>query len=235
MSTFRFKQFDIVQQNNAMKVGTDSMVLGAFINSSNRKRGLDVGVGTGVLSLMIAQNNSDISIDGIELDELSAKECELNFSNSKWSERLKVHQGDFLEYQTDERYDLIISNPPYYQSTLVNDDERKANARHEQSLPMKEFIIKARNLLTDDGEFWFIVPADDQFTWKKACTSANLHMVEKISINGKVGGEAKRVIYVFCNHKGILEESSFSVRNKSNGYTEEYKELTREFHFNELS
>lgn len=234
MSTFQFKEFNIVQKDNAMKVGTDAMVLGAFINASNRQRGLDIGAGTGVLSLMIAQNNSDIIVDAVELDELSAKECELNFVNSKWSDRLNVHRGDFLEFETEDKYDLIISNPPYYQSTLVNEDSRKANARHEQSLPMRDFILKTRKLMTDDGEFWFIVPADDQFTWKKACTSANLHMVEKISINGKEGGETKRIIYVFCNHKSILEESSFSVRDKKNGYTEDYKELTREFHFNEL-
>lgn len=234
MSTFQFKHFDIVQKDNAMKVGTDSMVLGAFINSSNRKKGLDIGAGTGVLSLMITQNNPEISIDAVELDELSVKECELNFQNSKWSERLNVHQGDFLEFETEDKYDLIISNPPYYQSTLVNEDDRKANARHEQSLPMRDFIIKARNLLCNEGEFWFIVPADDQHTWKKECSSANLHLVEKISIIGKEGGEAKRVIFVFCNHKAIFEESSFSVRNRKNGYTEEYKELTRDFHFNEL-
>lgn len=234
MSVFQFKEFDIVQKDNAMKVGTDAMVLGAFINANGRKKGLDVGSGTGVLSLMIAQNNTEISIDGVELDERSAKEGELNFANSNWSDRLKMHQGDFLKFETEERYDLVISNPPYYQSTLVNDDPRKASARHEQSLPMKEFIIKARNLMTDDGEFWFIVPADDQYSWKKACTSANLHMVEKISIHGKLGGEAKRVIYVFCNHRAILEESSFTVRDKKNGYTEEYKELTRGFHLKEM-
>lgn len=234
MSTFQFKQFDIVQKDNAMKVGTDSMVLGAFINAQGKKRGLDIGSGTGVLSLMVAQTNSEIKIDAVELDERSAKECDLNFSNSKWSDRLKTHTGDFLKFDSKERFDLIISNPPYYQTTLVNEDDRKANARHEQSLPMNEFIIKARNLLTDDGEFWFIVPAEDQHVWKKACTSANLHMVEKITINGKEGGEAKRVIYVFVNQRCILEEFSFSVRNKANDYTDEYKELTKEFHFNEL-
>lgn len=234
MSTFQFKQFDIVQKDNAMKVGTDSMVLGSFINAHGKRRGLDIGAGTGVLSLMVAQTNSEITMDAVELDALSAKECELNFSNSNWLDRLKAYHVDFLNFETEHKYDLIISNPPFYQSTLVNEDSRKANARHEKSLPMREFILKARRLMTDNGEFWFIVPAEDQYIWKKACTSANLHMVEKITINGKVGGEAKRVIYVFGNQRCILEEFSFSVRNKANEYTEEYKDLTKEFHFNEL-
>ena len=133
MSNFRFKQFEITQNDNAMKVGTDAMVLGSFVNSHGRKKGLDVGSGTGVLSLMIAQNNSDISIDAVELDALSAAEGELNFKNSPWPERLKTHHCDFLEYETEEKYDLIVSNPPYYQTTLVNNDDRKANARHEKS------------------------------------------------------------------------------------------------------
>ncbi|NRA10715.1 MAG: methyltransferase [Crocinitomicaceae bacterium] len=234
MSSFRFKQFEIIQDDNAMKVGTDSMVLGSFINGHGRKRGLDIGSGTGVLSLMVTQGNDDIKFDAVELDELSATECALNFKNSPWSDRLKVHQGNFLEFESEERYDLIISNPPYYQSTLLNQDSRKANARHEQSLPMREFILKSRKLLSDDGEFWFIVPAEDEQVWKKQCTSANLHLVEKIAIHGKEGGDIKRIIFVFCNHKSILEESSFSVRKKSNEYSEEYKELTRDFHFNEL-
>lgn len=234
MSTFQFKQFDVVQKDNAMKVGTDSMVLGAFINAQGKKRGLDVGSGTGVLSLMVAQTNSEIAMDAVELDELSAKENQLNFENSSWSDRLKAHHSDFLKFETEEKYDLIISNPPFYQSTLVNEDDRRANARHEKSLPMREFILKARRLMTNDGEFWIIVPAEDQFVWKKAFTSSNLHMMEKITINGKEGGEAKRVIYVFGNHKCVLEEFGFSVRNKKNGYTEEYKDLTRDFHFNEL-
>ena len=234
MSNFRFKQFEITQNDNAMKVGTDAMVLGSFVNSNGSKKGLDVGSGTGVLSLMIAQNNSDISIDAVELDALSAAEGELNFKNSPWPERLKTHHCDFLEYETEEKYDLIVSNPPYYQTTLVNQDDRKANARHENSLPMREFILKARRLLSDDGEFWFIVPVEDEQVWKKQCNSANLHMIEKISIHGKVGGDTKRVIFVCCNYKSILEESHFSVRDKSNGYSKEYKELTREFHFNVL-
>lgn len=234
MSVFRFKEFDIVQNNSAMKVGTDAMVLGALINSQNKESGLDVGGGTGVLSLMIAQNNNTINIDAVELDEASAIECKSNFESSSWSDRLNVHYQNFLDFQSEEKFDLIFSNPPYYQSNLPNDNERKANARHEKSLPLKEFVSKVSTLLTDSGEFWFIVPAEDQQSWKKACTAAQMHMVEKILVHGKKGAEAKRVIFVFSKEREILEESNFTIREKSGDYTQEYKELTKDFHFNKL-
>jgi tRNA1Val (adenine37-N6)-methyltransferase len=234
MSAFKFKHFDIVQDDNAMKVGTDAMVLGAFINSQDRKVGLDVGTGTGVLSLMVAQNNEEISFDAIELDKKSTDECALNFENSKWADRLNAVHMNFLDFEAPSHYDLIISNPPYYQSTLVNNDPRKANARHEQSLPMEAFVIHVSRLITNDGDFWIIIPAEDHKKWTKACSAVGLHLIERISIYGKEGGEIKRVIMAYSKQSLLLEEFSFTIRDKSNDFSEEYKELTSEFHFNEL-
>jgi len=234
MAAFKFKHFEIIQEDNAMKVGTDSMVLGALINCQNRKVGLDVGAGTGVLSLMIAQNNSEISFDAIELDSLSAKECELNFTNSKWSDRLNAVGMDFLDFEAPAHYDLIISNPPFYQSTLVNDDPRKAKARHEDSLPMNDFVKKVSQLITEDGDFWIIIPAEDHKKWTQTCAQYGLHLVERNSIYGKEGGEVKRVVMAYSKTKILSEEFSFTIRNSKNEYSEEYKDLTEDFHFNVL-
>ena len=234
MSIFKFKQFKVVQAENAMKVGTDAMLLGAFVNPANRKLGLDVGAGTGVLSLMIAQKNDTICFDAIELDQKSADECALNFENSKWSKRLKVLRMNFLDFDARDSYDLIVSNPPYHRSTLLNRDPRKASARHEASLPMFDFIKNVSRLITMDGEFWIIIPAENHKIWTKTCAQFGFHLIERHSIYGKEGGEIKRVILVYSKTKILLEEFSFAIRDVSNNYTEDYKELTREYHHNLL-
>jgi tRNA1Val (adenine37-N6)-methyltransferase len=234
MSIFKFKEFELIQAENAMKVGTDAMLLGAFANATNRRTGLDVGAGTGVLSLMVAQKNDAISFDAIELDQKSAEECTLNFENSKWSDRLSVLNMNFLDFEAPGCYDLVVSNPPYYQSTRLNRDPRKAMARHESSLPMVEFVKNVSQALTSEGEFWIIIPAEDHKNWTKTCSNFGLHLIERNSIYGKEGGEIKRVILAYSKTKILLEEFSFVIRDIANNYTEAYKELTREYHHNLL-
>ncbi|MBL1280955.1 MAG: methyltransferase [Fluviicola sp.] len=227
---FHFKQFSIKQADSAMKVGTDAMILGAVIDCSNKTRCLDIGAGTGVLSLMMAQQNSDIKIDAVEIDELSAKECQDNFQNSPWFERLIVNQLDFLDYSSEKKYDLIFSNPPYYSTTNLNEDVRKAQARHVESLPVREMILKIKTLLTVDGEFWVIFPHSEKTKWFLNAESTGLRVKTAISIRGKAEKEANRVILCFNRSAIQTEEKEFVVRNVDNSYTKEYIELTNEFH-----
>lgn len=234
MSLFRFKQFEIIQQDNAMKVGTDAMILGAFIQSKGKLKGLDIGAGTGVLSLMIAQQSPEISILGIELDPLSAEECGVNFRNSPFSNRLTIAQGNFLEIEINEKFDLIFSNPPYYQTTNLNHDARKAQARHDQSLPMSLFVKRAAEMMSSEADLWIIVPAEHAKNWEEACALNQLFMNHSISVFGKRGGEAKRVICAFSNVRKARSESKLIIRDEQNSYTKEYIELTNHFHFNEL-
>ena len=119
-----------------MKVGTDAMVLGASIDVTDKIKGLEVGAGTGVISLMLAQQNKSLTIQTLEIDELASREAAFNFSKSSWSNQLKSECIDFLDFQSDEKYDLIFSNPPYHISAKLNQDQRMANAKHEISLPV---------------------------------------------------------------------------------------------------
>ncbi len=137
MSVFKFKHFSVKQSDSAMKVGTDAMLLGAFVETENKTQALDIGTGTGVLSLMLAQKNETLQITAIDIDELSAKEALINFQNSSWTNRLNVYHADFLSFKTENQYDLIVSNPPYFSTTNENKDERKAQARHISSLEIK--------------------------------------------------------------------------------------------------
>ena len=234
MSIFKFKHFEINQSESAMKVGTDSMILGAFINSEDKKTGLDVGAGTGVLSLMITQLNSEIEIDAVELDEKSAEECKLNFNNSSWSKRLEVVTANFLDFTPEKRYDLIFSNPPFYTSTLLNSDSRKANARHEKSLPIELFLKKIKNLLTPEGEFWIIIPSNDYVRWYIPAETEGLRVAKKINISGKTATESNRFILCFDFTTILSKEQSFSIRDANGKYTQEYIELTKSYHGKKL-
>jgi len=234
MSVFKFRHFNILQADNPMKVGTDAMILGSIIDASGKTRGLDIGAGTGVLSLMIAQRNPAIEINAVEIDDLASTECQSNFDTSPWEERLSVHSGDFLDFTFDETFDLIFSNPPYYQTRNENLEHRKAAARHESSLPMKEMVTRICELLTDQGDFWVIVPSEVAEVWFDECRNAGLFINLAIDVTGKEEGPVKRIILRASADKKPEERRTLTIRNTDGEYTKAYKELTRNFHDREV-
>ena len=234
MSIFKFKCFDIKQDDAPMKVGTDAMVLGASIDVLKKSCGLDVGAGTGVLSLMCAQRNTQLKIDAIELDKLASRECAYNFSESKFSKRLTSIQLDFLKFETTNKYDLIVSNPPFFQTHLENGDERKSKSRHERSLPKELFVAKASGLLNQQGDFWIIVPYKDVDGWVDVAALNDLSLNGQTNIRGKQRGDYIRSILRFSKTRSELVVGEFTVRCSENNYTKEYIALTREFHFKDL-
>lgn len=234
MSVFQFKHFSIFQKEAAMKVGTDAMLLGAFVETENKQNALDIGTGTGVLALMMAQRNISLAIDAVEIDELSAKEAKLNFENSLWLNRLNVHQADFLSFETEKQYDLIVSNPPYFSTTNENQDERKAQARHVSSLAIAPFIKRVSALLSPNGHFWLIIPHDDFDLWHSQIVANGLHISKRINIIGKEGNEPIRCILKIDFSIFETQTKLFCIRNNDHSYTDEYVELTKEFHGVEL-
>lgn len=234
MSIFKFKFFDLKQSDSPMKVGTDAMLLGAFANVEGKESGLDIGSGTGVISLMCAQRNELLSIKAVELDELGYKECDFNFKSSSYSSRLKVYHFDFLVFKTNSKFDFIISNPPYYQSRLENSDSRKSKARHESSLPKASFMRKVSELLAAKGELWIIVPFEDVKGWVDSASKSGMHLNQVINIKGKVAGDNVRAILMFSGVELEVKTKDFVIRETDGSYTEEYIELTKEFHYKSL-
>lgn len=230
MSTFKFRKFTIKQVKSAMKVGTDSMLLGALVNSQNKHHGLDIGAGTGVLSLMIAQQNPDIKITACEIDEMSAQECGYNFNVSPWKENLFVFHSDFREVEFDQRFDLIFSNPPYYMTTLRNEDSRISNAKHVVTLVPTVFMSKTSELLCRNGDVWIIIPYADMHVWTTAANKFDLNCNETYTISGKRGAAPNRVVCHFSRKSMESQHFTLTVREQNGDYTEEYKDLTRDFH-----
>ena len=229
MSLFHFKEFSIQQDVSAMKVGTDAMILGSLVDANLKVNGLDIGTGTGVLSLMLAQKNKNICIHAIEIDVESAKEAELNFQNSSWSNRLRIVHADFCTFFPEIQFDLIISNPPYFENGILNESIRKANSRHEDSLPLQELFQKVTEMLAPNGHFWLILPFETAAKWKMKATELKLFCEKEIIIFGKPS-LPKRMVLCFSKVGLECEKSSVLIRTENNEYSNEYKELTVDFH-----
>lgn len=230
MSDFQFKYFSVKQTDSAMKVGTDAMLLGSLIHCDGKKNGLDIGTGTGVLSLMLAQRNPDLLIEAIEIDQSSCNEAKYNFQNSKWSDKLIAIQSDFLHFDSIKSYDLIFSNPPYYLSQLTAKDERVAKAKHSYSLPFGSMIERVNQLLADDGHFWLIIPFEDTIKWVSEAERQGFFLSQSVNIIGKRGASPVRNILCFGKSSSSFKEIEFVIRENNGNYSGEYLELTREYH-----
>ena len=234
MSVFRFKQFNVIQDLSAMKIGTDAMLLGSLVEMNNISKIVDVGSGTGVIGLMLAQKYQDASITGVEMDESSYLETKMNYQNSPWNYRLTPVHSDFLLYESDQQFDCIVSNPPYYQTRLENTDVRKSQARHESALPVAGMIRKVSELLLETGSFWVIIPVEVISCWEENTSKYDFSIVTKISIRGRENGPIKRYVLEFRRKSGCLVEREIIIRKTDGKYSEQYIALTQDFHFNDL-
>jgi len=233
MSIFRFKHFEVNQTNSAMKIGTDSMVFGALIDVEDKFNALDIGTGTGVLSLMIAQKNPKLKITAIEIEANAFEEAKMNFNNSSFQNQLSALHVDFLEFKSDEKFDLIFSNPPYFENASKSLKPSKNLARHDDSLPLNKLFEKASDLLTEKGIFWVILPNLTFDTYLDFAIDQGFHLIKQIEIFGKKN-QLVRKIGAFSKIIKPLEFSNLIVRKNDGNYTHEYKKLTSEYHFNEL-
>lgn len=229
MSIFRFKHFHIRQQHAALKVGTDAMILGAICSWEHPKRLLDIGTGTGVLSLMCAQRFAFEEIVGIELSEEAFKDARINAQSSPFESRISMVNQSVQEYEPEEKFDAIISNPPFFENSLRNQDEQKSLARHTESLSFSELIASISRLLSDNGKAWIIVPYESSETIIRLAAENNLCVTDSITIFGKPG-KTTRMILSFSKQNPGITSATLCIRTEDGSYTEAYKTLTKEYH-----
>ena len=229
MGGFRFKQFAVEQDDVAMKVGTDGVLLGAWADCEGAKRILDIGTGTGVIALQMAQRNAEAQIHAVEIDEAAAKRARANFDNSSWAERLNVEQTAVQEFYPAEKFDLIVSNPPYFVDSLLPPDAKRSTARHTHDLTFEELDNAVARLLADDGKFALILPVTE---FEKYLTFTQLHLAHRCDVHPIEGGAVKRVMAEFVKHptSEIVHENIAIERGKRGDYTDEYRALTKEFY-----
>ena len=236
--TFTFKQFQVNQDRCAMKIGTDGVLLGAWTPLINNPFNvLDIGAGTGILSLMLAQrsnaapNNVGI-IDAIEIDEDAYEQCVENFEASPWGDKLFCfHAGldEFVDEPEDE-YDLIISNPPFYTDDYKSDNSSRDLARFEDALPFEELIEAAALLLSDNGIFSVIIPYKEEERFVAMCKILDLFPLKITRVKGTPTSEIKRSLLAFCRMEQTPLIDELIIEISRHNYTREYIELTKDFY-----
>jgi len=228
---FRFKYFSIYQEFAAMKIGTDGILLGAWVNCHNCKSILDIGTGTGVIALMMAQRNENASIDGIEIDDNAIKDASMNFKNSTWSNRLNLIHLDVLKYKTTKKYDLIVCNPPFFNNSLKPHDNSRALARHNDKLNIAEIAKFSSKKISDKGRICLVLPISSLEEVKLIFAKFHLELIRICYVKPKPHKQPHRVLLEFGKQKQSLQKEKITIENEGrHNYTDDYKNLTREFY-----
>ncbi len=214
-----------------MKIGTDGILLGAWANCQNCTSILDIGTGTGVIALMMAQRNENASIDAIEIDENSIKDASMNFNNSTWTNRLNLIHHDVTSFRTAKNYDLIVCNPPFFNNSLKPNDNSRALARHNDKLNITEIAKFSTQKISDKGRVCLILPISSLEEVKLIFAKFQLELIRICFVKPKPHKQPHRILLEFGKQKQSLQKETITIENEGrHNYTEDYKNLTREFY-----
>ena len=227
---FQFKQFIVIQEKAAMKVGIDGVLLGSWARLNGAEHVLDVGTGTGLLSLMAAQR-SGAMVDAVELEADAAMEARLNFQQSKWALRIRLTVGAFQAFQADKKYDHILCNPPFFDNSQKSNDQKRTQARHSDSLSLKELLEGASRLLAEHGKMSLILPADKELRLFELASALYLYVVRITKVASDESRTAHRILAELCRKPAELLESDLVIRDQATGeYSAAYRQLTKDFY-----
>lgn len=227
MKPFTFKQFTIQQSKEVFRVGTDGVLLGALVDIENAFNVLEIGTGTGLISLMLAQRNSKAQFLGIDISNEAAELTKNNFEKSPFFSRLKNAHQDFKDFETGEKFDLIVSNPPYFE---ISDSEKDKVARQTVELNFRQLISKSSHILSEKGILSVIIPTEAGNDFMAIANENRMFLVRKINIKGIENSKVKRLILEFSLSEKDLSESEFIIEKSPRQYSDQYLELTKEFH-----
>ncbi len=230
---FQFKQFTIKQDKTAMKVGTDGVLLGAWVSLElNPFSILDIGTGTGLIALMLAQRSNSELIDAIELNDEAYEQAVDNFENSDWGDRLFCYHASIQEFtdEIEDTYDLIISNPPFYTSTYKELSEERAMARHTESLSYQQLLASVSKLLSEEGSCAFIIPYEEESNFIALANKNNLFLNRITNVKGTKNAVIKRSLVQFSFFEKLIEKTELVIEIERHQYTPEYIVLTKDFY-----
>ncbi|AYZ13976.1 methyltransferase domain-containing protein [Chryseobacterium arthrosphaerae] len=227
MKPFIFKQFEIQQSRDVFRVGTDGVLLGALAAVEFAFRVLEIGTGTGLISLMLAQRNPQADFLGLDISADAAALTALNFENAPFRERMKNIHQDFKTFETEEKFDLIVSNPPYFEES---GSEKDKIARQTVELNFMQLISKSAQVLSEDGILSVIIPVEAGQVFISIAGENKLFLNRKVNIKGIEGAKVKRLVLEFSLTEKQLSESEFIIEKSPRIYSDQYLELTKEFH-----
>jgi tRNA1Val (adenine37-N6)-methyltransferase len=230
---FQFKQFKVVQNHAAMRVGTDGAMLGAWVDASRASRILDIGTGTGVIALMLAQRNKTAQIDAIDIETGAVTDASFNFENSAWKERLHLQQisaQDFAKNNTRE-YDLIVCNPPFFSNSLPSPQQSKTLARHTSKLTFKELVEAASKLLKPEGRFCVVLPVGSKEQFCTEAADVKLFPIHITRVKPNPAKPVKRILIAFGLEATLETENELTIETETRHvYTKAFQELIDAFY-----
>ncbi len=235
MSDFKFKNFAISQDRTAMKVGTDGVLLGSWVRLMGTEQNiLDIGTGTGLIAIMMAQRSAASNIVGVEIDPSSAQQASENMGASPWADRLSTQLTPIQNYTPQQKFDLILSNPPYFIDSLLAKGKSRTTARHTTELSFDDLVVAVKRVLTPNGRFVVILPTVESQRFEQLA-EGSLCPIRRCFVRGKVNGDIKRVMSEYTlagdSRMAQISEQYIAVRDTPPGdYTAEYKTLTSDFY-----
>ena len=234
MSVFQFKQFSVNQDQTAMKIGTDGVLLGAWTPiENNPKSVLDIGTGTGIIALMLAQRSEAEQIDALEIDESAYEQAVENFENSPWGDRLFCFHAGLDEFVDDpeDEYDLIVSNPPFFSEDYRSENEQRDLARFQEAMPFEELVEAADLLLSENGIFSVIIPFNEEDRFIELCAEFELFPIKVTRVKGASNTKIIRSLLAFKRYElAVLTADELVIEISRHEYTPEYISLTKDFY-----
>jgi tRNA1Val (adenine37-N6)-methyltransferase len=229
---FQFKEFSIEQKHAAMKVGTDSILLGAWVDVEEEESILDVGTGTGLLALMMAQRSEALLIDAVEIEDNAFEEAVTNFENSPWGDRLYCYHTSIQEFaqEMEEQYDLILANPPYFDPSKIISS--RSIARQTHTLTHMALLKATKALLCKEGKAAFIIPYEIEEFFINLAKSLGLEIQRITRVKDTENSEYKRSLLQFGFEKKSFKIDHFVLKNQDNTYSQQFIELTQSFYLN---
>lgn len=228
--SFDFKKFSVDDSRCAMKIGTDGVLLGSWATVASANVVRDIGAGSGLIAMMVAQRNACAKITAIEIDKDAALDCEMNFRKTPWIDRLEVVTANFSEIKFKEKVDLIVSNPPFFSEALQSPEERRAQARHGASLSPFTLIDYAARELTPTGELAMITPCREADAIIYAAEMSHLKLRRYTEVVMRAGDEPSRILWQFSRVDGHIEKTVLTLRKTVHEWADEYLALTSDFY-----
>lgn len=227
---FKFKQFELDDAGAAMKVGTDAVLLGCVAAHPHPAHILDIGTGSGLIALQLAQRFAHAQVHAVELDESAAAQALSNFQSSPWSDRLHAHHADFLEWSTSLRFDLMVCNPPFYPNSFPIEEVARRNARVQNRLDLATLAQRIGQLVSSNTLFYYVLPSHFHPQLAQALAKSGWYLHHQVDIKPKADKANNRVIAGWGKTRQQPKLEELCLRKEDGSYTEAYLELTRDFY-----